>query len=167
MIIYISHLSQQRNIAELCASGECAWFLTTPMDFLSFSRVGTDWRDCIRHAPRSRGVYSCWDIIRKWLDALRGSLPARQINCTTPCNLCITTQNIKIPCNTITNNQMPCNTMQCNTMHFNWRQYNTMQYNEIPCNTLFRSFETSTRPKRVYFGCVWWPWVEPWRANWG
>ena len=52
-------------------------------------------------------------------------------------------------------------------MQFNWRQYNTMQYNEIPCNTLFRSFETSTRPKRVYFGCVWWPWVEPWRANRG
>ena len=25
--------------------------------------------------------------ISKWLDALRGSSPARQINCTTPCNL--------------------------------------------------------------------------------
>ena len=28
----------------------------------------------------------------KWLDALRGSSPARQINCTTPCNLCNTMQ---------------------------------------------------------------------------
>ena len=30
--------------------------------------------------------------IWKWLDALRGSSPARQINCTTPCNLCNTMQ---------------------------------------------------------------------------
>ena len=31
-------------------------------------------------------------VSQKWLDALRGSSPARQINCTTPCNLCNTMQ---------------------------------------------------------------------------
>ena len=33
-----------------------------------------------------------WMCLLKWLDALRGSSPARQINCTTPCNLCKTMQ---------------------------------------------------------------------------
>ena len=33
-----------------------------------------------------------YQYLLKWLDALRGSSPARQINCTTPCNLCNTMQ---------------------------------------------------------------------------
>ena len=50
------------------------------------------------------------------------------------------------------------NTKQCyairwsNAMQCNQEQYDTMQYNEIPLNTQFRLFETSTGPKRVNFG---------------
>ena len=73
------------------------------------------------------------------------------------CTLCIA-----IPCNTITNNQMQDNAMQYDAMRYHAMQYHAMQsktiqymqYKEIPCNTLFKSFENSTGPKRVYFG----PW---------
>ena len=56
-----------------------------------------------------------------------------------------------IPCNTITNNQMQYNPMQYDAMQYHAMQYRAMQsktiqymqYKEIPCNTLFKSFETS------------------------
>ena len=52
---------------------------------------------------------------------------------------------------------IPYNAMQYDAMQYHAMQSKTiqyMQYKEIPCNTLFKSFETSTGPKRVYFG----PW---------
>ena len=92
------------------------------------------------------------------------SWSARKINCTTLCNLCNTMQNKKIiPCNTITNNKMQYNAMQYHAMQYHAITFNAIEdktiscnthapYNEIPCNALFRSFETSTGPNRVYFG---------------
>ena len=81
----------------------------------------------------------------KWLDALRGSSPARQINCTTPCNLC----------NTMQYNAMQYDAMQYHAMQSKTIQY--MQYKEIPCNTLFKSFKTSTGP----MGFVFSSWMVP------
>ena len=46
--------------------------------------------------------------LTKWLDALRGSSPARYINCTTPCN----------------------------TMQYHAIQWNSMQYHTIQSNTI-------------------------------
>ena len=57
MIIYISLLSRQRNIAQQCASGECAWFLTTPMDFLPFFQGGDRLESMYQtHSKRQRCV---------------------------------------------------------------------------------------------------------------
>ena len=65
-----------------------------------------------------------------------------------------------IPCNTITNNQMQYNAMQYDAMQYHAMQSKTiqyMQYKEIPCNTLFKSFETSTGP----MGFVFSSWMVP------
>ena len=65
-----------------------------------------------------------------------------------------------IPCNTITNNQMQYNAMQYDAMQYHAKQSKTiqyLQYKEIPCNTLFKSFKTSTGP----MGFVFSSWMVP------
>ena len=86
-------------------------------------------------------------------DSLFGS-PCTMQNNKIPCNT------IKVPCNTITNNQMQYNAMQYDAMQYHAMQSKTiqyMQYKEIPCNTLFKSFETSTGP----MGFVFSSWMVP------
>ena len=58
-----------------------------------------------------------------------------------------------IPYNTMTNNQMQYNAMQYDAMQSKTIQY--MQYKEIPCNTLFKSFETGP------MGFVFSSWMGP------
>ena len=60
-----------------------------------------------------------------------------------------------IPCNAITNNQMQYNVMQYHAMQSKTKQY--MQCKDIPCNTLFKSFETSTGPMVFVFSS----WMVP------
>ena len=65
-----------------------------------------------------------------------------------------------IPCNTITNNQMQYNAMQYDAMQYHAKQSKTiqyLQYKEIPRNTLFKSFKTSTGP----MGFVFSSWMVP------
>ena len=55
---------------------------------------------------------------------------------------------------------IPYNAMQCDAMQYHATQSKTiqyMQYKEIPCNTLFKSFETSTGP----MGFVFSSWMVP------
>ena len=65
-----------------------------------------------------------------------------------------------IPCNTMTNNQMQYSAMQYDAMQYHAKQSKTiqyLQYKEIPCNTLFKSFKTSTGP----MGFVFSSWMVP------
>ena len=54
----------------------------------------------------------------KWLDALRGSSPARCNNGTWQCDTVKKPEYNTIPCNTIQYNEMTCNTMQWNRIKY-------------------------------------------------
>ena len=59
--------------------------------------------------------------ISKWLDALRGSSPARCNNGTWQCDTVQKNEYNTIPCNTIQYNEMTCNTMQWNRIKYKTR----------------------------------------------
>ena len=87
----------------------------------------------------------CWfksKLVRlpniKWLDALRGSTPARVLR----------------------RYMLEKVSMQYDAMQYHAKQSKTiqyLQYKEIPCNTLFKSFKTSTGP----MGFVFSSWMVP------
>ena len=93
------------------------------------------------------GCHACMNMVYvKWLDALRGSSPARCNNDTVIPNntikyntiLCNITQYNEIPSITLQYNYncLTISSMQWNTMKYNQIQYTTMQCNAVQWNTL-------------------------------